>query len=171
VSGPASRDVGTSTASERWQDRAACKGHPTPAIFFPRAPHAEEQASEAARACASCPVRTRCAEQADRYHDDGVRGGAWRIAANNGRAARYERILYFVEDAPRHDCDLSRCATGHAVSSGQHLLGCPVWTAFVVDAKTCTCPRGARPRRSVAELAKARDRMVSDFERGRGAAS
>lgn len=169
-----SRDVGISTGTQHWHTQAACRSHPDPgSAFFPAT---EKQARAAARWCDGCPVLTRCAETADRYHDDGVRGGAWRIAAGFGRStSRYDRILYLVPDAPRHKCSEKRCCTGERrlVSSGWHLRACPVWGARVVDEDTCTCaPRDPdEPTRSVADLVQARDRMVAEYEARRGEAS
>jgi len=162
------RDTGTSTNTQPWQTRAACRGK-SPTAFFP--PN-KAKAQEAATVCARCPVITDCAQAADRYHDDGVRGGAWRITASNGRAPYYDGVIYLVRAAPRHRCTVPRCCTGQLLHAGHHLWSCPVWGAPVVDANTCTCPRGDEsPPRSVAELARARDRMVAEYEARRGEAS
>lgn len=61
----------------KWQDRAACLGaaEENPDLFFP-SPDDDDQAEEAKRFCARCPVRDACLDTAlvagDRY---GIRGG------------------------------------------------------------------------------------------------
>lgn len=55
---------------QKWIERAACAGHPTPDLWFPSdgrgrppkdgEPKQSEQVKEAKRICAACPVRTEC---------------------------------------------------------------------------------------------------------------
>lgn len=57
-----------------WAERAACKGYPTDWWF----PHATEQAQEAKRICASCPVKGDCLRYAEAETVGGrVLDGVW----------------------------------------------------------------------------------------------
>ena len=60
--------------TERWQERAACRGM-EPSLFFPEDnPRGHLMAPEARAICAKCPVRSDCLEYGLR-EKDGVWGG------------------------------------------------------------------------------------------------
>ena len=67
-----------------WMLRAACRGHPTPDIFFPN-PKDTATKQAAARVCRICPVSDTCMDTAnsndERY---GIWGGMNRNAAHGG---------------------------------------------------------------------------------------
>lgn len=67
-----------SAPEDDWRQRAACRGHDDPDMWFPvgHGPFAEAQAWEAKRICNQCPVRQRCLMWAlDTKQDAGVWGG------------------------------------------------------------------------------------------------
>ena len=67
-----------------WQDRAACKGHPDPRIFYPDKGQSDRQAM---LVCFGCEVRTDCLSLALRRPEkDGVWGGSTSGQRNRIRA-------------------------------------------------------------------------------------
>ena len=58
----------------QWERQAACKGMDV-GLFFDHEEDQSEPAPEALAACARCPVRDSCLDEALRFEPFGVRGG------------------------------------------------------------------------------------------------
>ena len=80
----------------QWERQAACKGMDV-GLFFDHEEDQSEPAPEALAACARCPVRDSCLDEALRFEPFGVRGG---FTAGGRRAIRKKLRM---KPIPIHD--------------------------------------------------------------------
>lgn len=64
--------LATLLARPEWHDRAACRSHPDPTIFFPERGHPGTMAKAV---CAACPTRAECLDAAMNTNEHGIWGG------------------------------------------------------------------------------------------------
>lgn len=99
--------------NEEWLDRAACKGHPNPEVFFPDKGECAK-AREARAVCRTCPVQRECLAYAIEHNEtNGIWGG---ISMGGRRRMARPRICdvcgnIFVRSAPSQKFCSESCAT------------------------------------------------------------
>lgn len=82
---------------DEWRDRPACRNHPNPDMWFPTTRKQTAESAEAKRICVeSCPVRWKCANDADR---SGVRYGI-NAGFDTGTSEGWKELQKFLGRRP-----------------------------------------------------------------------
>lgn len=92
---------------QRWRQRAACKDHPDPDLWFPEQGGAKSQSARAKVICGGCPVRFQCLGYAQRNQiPEGIWGGfgqkeRWRMRRGMNTDRRRSSVTNLPEATAR----------------------------------------------------------------------
>lgn len=105
-----------------WMRKALCATHPNPDLWFPNSTgiSARQQAQEAGRICAQCPVKVECAEQRKRTGaNTGVWGGSYHLTKAPGTKPHRDREhgseRGYDQHRSRAETPCERCRFAHAI--------------------------------------------------------
>lgn len=131
---------------QNWRAQGACDGYGDETFF----PHYNDNAQEAKRVCAGCPVRSECLEEAlEKRHEFGVWGGL-----TERERQRLLRVQGFKQpERPNEPTTSTRCGTYSGVSRHRKL-----------DEALCGACRSAKSAYEIDARRRRREAVLDELE-------